>query len=129
MGFDGGGIRFGLEAERFCCCGIVLYAKGAANVLAGDFQGRYLQSDAFDPVVTEMTWSASRVVTILEVELGIGWQSCNGRWRVNAGYLFNGWLNAVQPDEIIRAGQTNNYDGMGNGLSFDGLTIRTEFRF
>jgi len=127
--FDGGGIRFGLEGERYCWGGFMLYAKGAANFVAGDFQGRYFQGDAFDPVVTEMTWSASRVVTILEVELGFGWQSCNGRWRANAGYVFNAWLNAVQPDEIIRAGQTNNFAGIGDGLSFDGLALRFAYRF
>jgi hypothetical protein len=130
VNFDGGGIRFGLEAERYCCCGFLLYAKGAANFLAGDFQGRYFQGDEIlDPTVVDVTWSASRVVTILEVELGIGWQSCDRRWRATAGYLFNGWLNAVQPDEMIRAAQTNELTGLGNGLSFDGLAVRGEFRF
>lgn len=129
VNFDGGGIRFGLDAEKHCCCGFLLYARGVANFLAGDFQGRYFQGDSFDPVVVDMTWSASRVVTVLEVELGVGWQSCDRRWRLTAGYVFNGWLNAVQPDEMIRAGQENDFGGVGDGLSFDGLVARLQYNF
>jgi hypothetical protein len=129
VNFDGGGIRLGLEGERRCWGCFLLYGKGVANFLAGDFNGRYFQSDAFDPVVADVRWSASRVVTILEAELGIGWQSCDCRCRVTAGYVFQGWLNAVQPDEMIQAGQTNNFAGLGDGLSFDGLAVRAEYRF
>ena len=42
--FDGGGIRFGLEAEKHNCRnGLMMYGKAIGSLVAGDFQADYQQ--------------------------------------------------------------------------------------
>lgn len=128
--FDGGGIRLGLEGERHSACtGFFVYGKGYASFLAGDFQARYLQTSSFDPVVVNTGWEAGRLVPILDLELGIGWQSYNGGLRLSAGYMVSGWYNVVTTDEWIKAVQSNNFVGLSDEMTFDGLAVRGEFRF
>ncbi len=134
VNFDGGGIRLGLEAERHAAChNIFLYGKASASLLGGEFRGNYLQGASTDPVIAETTWNEARFVSILDCELGVGWTSCNDHVRLSAGYMFSGWLNVVKTSEFISAVQANNYHGPnqvdGNGLVFDGLVTRAEFRW
>ena len=133
VNFDGAGLRFGLEAERYSPCRTVfLYGKAVASVLGGEFRGRYFQGSTYDPTIVETTWKEARCVTMLDCELGIGWASANGRMRASAGYMFSSWLNVVKSSEFISAVQANSYHGPdkidGNGLVFDGLVARFELR-
>jgi hypothetical protein len=130
VGFDGGGLRLGLDTERYAMarCWHV-YARGAASFVAGQFRTRYFQGDSFDPVVADTAWEAGRVVTILDIEAGLGWRSPNGHLRINAGYLFSSWLNTVTTDEFIRSVQTGTLVSSDDSLSFDGLTAGAELRF
>lgn len=128
--FDGGGIRLGLEGERHAAnTWLMVYGKAAASFVAGDFRAAYLeaQPDQFPSVDT--SWKAGRVVSMLDLELGAGWASPDGNFRVTAGYMLSGWFNVVKTSEWIRAVQTNDYVGLSDGISFDGLVLRTEFRF
>jgi hypothetical protein len=133
VSFHGGGLRFGVEAERFSLCsGWMVYGRSSASFLAGEFSADYLsQSDLFGGgVEIDTAWEAGRVVTLLDLELGLGWTSCGGRLHMSAGYMFSAWLNTVQLDEFIRAVQTNNFVELGgDSTSFDGLVVRGEFRF
>jgi hypothetical protein len=130
IGFDGGGIRLGLDAHRFALgrC-FYLYGRAAASFLAGQFRASYYQGQAFDPEVVNTRWEAGRVVTILDLETGLGWESPGGGLRWTAGYAFSGWLNAVGTDNLISATQTNDFGDMDDTLSFDGLTTGLELRF
>lgn len=129
--FDGGGIRLGLEAERYgpCGSGLMIYGRGFASFVAGDFQGRYAMGTGADPSVAETTWEAGRIVPILDLEAGVGWTSRRGHVRVSAGYMISAWLNAVQTAEFIEGVRENNMLGLGDGLTFDGLVARGEIRF
>ncbi len=128
--FDGAGIRFGLEGEkRSCNTGLMIYGKAIASVVAGDFQASYTQTDATDTVVANTSWKAGRVVTMADLELGAGWVSCNGCFRLTGGYTFSKWFNTVMVDEYISAVQNNNYVGLGDQMTFDGLVARAEVRF
>lgn len=134
--FDGGGIRLGLEGERRAHdCGLMVYGRSMVSCLAGEFRGEYLQGSTSDPTVVDTYWKAGRVVTILDIELGVGWVSSSGCFRVTGGYVFSSWLNVVKTNDLIGAVQTNNFDGLaggssfGTGLTFDGLTARAEFRW
>jgi hypothetical protein len=132
--FDGGGIRIGLDAERYAAnCGLLLYGKGAASLVAGKFQADYRQGSVQDPAIVETTWGAGRVVTMLDLELGVGWVSCGGRLRLTGGYLFSGWYDVVKPGDFIRGVQRNDYGGLSNvaenPLQFDGLVARAEWRW
>ncbi|NQT36986.1 MAG: hypothetical protein HQ581_05830, partial [Planctomycetes bacterium] len=128
--FDGGGIRFGLEGDRkIGDCGFLVYSRAAASLLGGNFRGRYVQSDNFRGTVANTGWSEDGVISILDLELGVGWTSRGGCVRLTTGYLFSGWFNALATDEFIQGVQTNNSVAVGDTLTFDGLSIRTEIRF
>ena len=55
--------------------------------------------------------------------------SCNGLVRLTAGYTFSKWFNTVMVDEYISAVQNNDYVGLGDNMTFDGLVTRAEIRF
>lgn len=130
VNFDGGGIRVGVDGERHAgAYGVFLYGKATANFVGGEFRGRYTQSSNVDPVIVDTSWTAGRLVSILDLELGAGWQSACGRWRLSAGYMVNSWLNVVTTDDWIGSVQTNNFGGLGSTMTFDGLVGRVEFRF
>lgn len=127
--FDGGGIRLGLEGERYLCGGaVMIYGRGTASFVAGEFDARYLQQNG--PVdLVDAGFSAARVVPILDLELGIGWTTCGGRLRFAGGYLFSAWYNVLKTDNFIQAVQGNSFVELGDALTFDGLVVRAEYRF
>jgi hypothetical protein len=128
--FDGGGIRLGLDGERaFRRCGWVLYGRGTASFVAGEFRARYQQFDAFQQSVVDTDWRSGRIVPILDVELGVGWIGPNDRFKFSAGYLVSAWFNAVKTDDFIKSVQTNDFRDSGDTLTFDGLTARVEYTF
>lgn len=133
LSFDGAGIRLGLECERHAKCGLMVYARGYASFLAGQVRGQYFQGGTFDPVVVDTYWKAGRVITVLDLELGLGWVSHNRRWTMQAGYLMSSWLNTINSDDLITAVQANQFGNLanaatfGSGMTFDGLTARIEY--
>ena len=128
--FDGGGVRFGLEGERRAACsGFLVYGTAAASFIGGEFRARYFQGESVDRSVVDTSWQAGRIVTILDLELGIGWTSASGCLRFTTGYLFSAWFNTVKTDEFINAVHANDFVGLGDTLTFDGLTARAELRF
>ncbi len=128
--FDGGGIRFGLEGERRAkCSGWRIYAKGNASFLGGEFSGTYAQSDAFAGNVVTAGWTDDRIVSILDAEIGVGYDCCNGCLRFSAGYLVSAWSNVVTTDDFIGSVQINDSSDVSDTLTFDGLTSRVEYRF
>jgi hypothetical protein len=134
VGFDGGGIRFGLDGERHHCCGFLLYGRGSISVVAGEFSATYFQADNFDREIVDTAWKAGRVVPIMDLELGAGWQSPCGHFRLTAGYNVAYWFNTVTTDQWIKSVQENDFVGQPDGMSydtitFDGLTARAEYRF
>jgi hypothetical protein len=133
MNFDGAGMRIGLDGMRFARnSGFLVYGKTSASFVAGELRGRYTQSSDVDPIIVDTTWKAGRVLTILEMELGVGWQSCDSRWRVTCGYMMASWNNAIPQNQWINAVQTNNFAGLSNTLNpitFDGFNTRLEYRW
>lgn len=131
INFDGGGIRFGLEGERYAKdTGVFGYAKGHASFVGGKFQADYLESNMpGTPVVASTQWEADRILSIVDLEAGLGWMSCNGRIRLSGGYLVSFWNGAVATDEFISAVQGNDFVDLGDGIAFDGLVGRVEFRY
>ncbi len=120
----------GLEGERYSNSRRwLVYGKTAASLVAGEFTADYRQGQSFDPMVVDTTWKADRVVPMLDLELGAGWQSRCGTWRITGGYAFNAWYNTVKTDEWIKSVQSNNFVGLGDGITFDGIVLRCEGRF
>jgi hypothetical protein len=128
--FEGVGLRLGFEAERHSCrSALRYYARGAANFLAGRFRANYFQGTTFDPSIVDTSWEAGRVVPTLDLELGVGWRSASDRVRVSVGYRVDAWFNMVTNEDFIFAVQQNNYLGLEDTMSFDGLVGQAEFRF
>ena len=128
--FDGGGLRLGLETERHSCRNkLHLYANGYASFMAGRFRANYFQGSAFDPEVVNAEWEAGRIVPILDLEAGVGWTSMGGKLSLSAGYLVSAWFNTVTTQDYVQAIQTNNYLGLSDTITFDGLQARIAYRF
>ncbi len=128
--FYGVGLRLGLEGERFSRSRRwLVYGKTAANMVAGSFTADYRQSQSFDPQVVDTTWKAGRIVPMLDLELGAGWQSRCGTWRITGGYLISAWYNTVTTDRWVKSVQSNNFVGLSDTMTFDGLVLRCEGRF
>jgi|GEM_PF-6616064 len=126
--FDGGGFRLGIEGERVSQrSGLLFYGQANASFLAGEFRAGYFQGNSSDPVIVNTSWKEARIVTIPEIELGIGWQNKSGRFRFTCGYMMSAWLDAVKTGDFIQAIQTNKYNGLNNKIQFDGLVMRTEY--
>ncbi|MCH8828453.1 MAG: hypothetical protein IID45_02635 [Planctomycetes bacterium] len=127
--FNGFGPRIGLEGERLLSNGIFLYGKGFLNVLMGEFDVEYSQANVFAGQQVFTGFNDDRVVTILEFELGVGWQSECGKYRVSAGYYFASWFNTLTTANTVNAIQMNNFADVEKAITFDGLTARAEIRF
>jgi hypothetical protein len=127
--FNGLGLRVGLEAERYAArTGLMVYGRAAASFMAGQFRGYYNESNS---VGTQLAtdWTADRVVPILEIELGTGWVSPTGHFRLSGGYLFNAWYNVLRSSDFIQGVQANSFSASGSTITFDGLVLRAEARF
>ncbi|MFO0914955.1 MAG: Lpg1974 family pore-forming outer membrane protein [Pirellulales bacterium] len=128
--FEGTGLRLGLEGAKFHSSNqMFVYANGFASFLAGRFRGTYFQGQSFDPEVVSTDWSGGRIVPVLDIEAGVGWQSRSGKLRINTGYMFSGWYNMVNTADFIGAVQANDLTQMSDLLSFDGWNLRAELRF
>lgn len=128
--FDGYGPRIGLETEKFVACShFFVYGRGTTSFLAGDVKALYTERNQSDPEIVNAPWEAGRIVTVAELELGAGWQSPHGRLRASVGYMVSGWFNMVTTANFINAVQTNEFDGIGDKVTFDGATARVEFRY
>lgn len=124
--FDGAGLRLGLEGERYTQSRRwFVYGKTAANLVAGEFTADYNQSNP----ATTTQWEAGRIVPMLDLELGTGWQSRCGTWRISGGYLVSAWYNTVTTDEWLDAVDKNSFVGLSDTMTFDGVVIRCEARF
>ncbi|MFW6124752.1 MAG: Lpg1974 family pore-forming outer membrane protein [Pirellulales bacterium] len=127
--FDGGGLRLGLEGERRVGCGLLVYGRGYASFVGGEFNTDYRQGDNFAGTVVDTGWEEDRVVSILDLELGVGWVSSGGRVRLSGGYSFSGWYDVIPTDELIEAVRTNDSTSVDDTLTFDGLVARAEVRY
>ncbi|MBL9122241.1 MAG: hypothetical protein JNG90_01325 [Planctomycetaceae bacterium] len=128
--FDGGGIQLGLDAERRSCrTGLLVYGRASSSFVVGQFNASYRQADATGVAIAANSFEAGRIVPMLDLELGIGWAGPGGRWRFTAGYVVNAWFNTISTNDYIQAVQANNFNGMSNTITFDGLTVRGTLQF
>ena len=133
--FEGAGVRVGLMREfRRPCSGCLLYTRGTASFLAGEFEADFLQiSDdalpADPPIESDTSWDSARIVPVLDLEVGVGWEGPSGRLRLTAGYLVSAWFNIVTLDEFNTAIRAQELDNVSSTATFDGLAARAELRF
>jgi len=130
--FDGTGPRFGLEHERLLGChGFMVFTRANVNFLAGSMIADYNQTNVFAGTQADTGLTETRIVTVPELELGAGWQSSCGRFRLTAGYYMAAWFNMMTTTEYLSTVRTtpNTFEPETKTLTLDGLTARAEYRF
>lgn len=127
--FEGIGPRFGLDGERRLGHGFLVYGRGFANFLIGDFNADYVQNNVFAGTLARTSFEDDRIVPVLEGELGLGWSSKSGCVRLMAGYLVSGWFNALSAGTFIDGVQSGQLNELDETLTFDGLAVRGELNF
>lgn len=129
--FDGAGLSFGLDAERHHPCnGLFVYGKSGASFLTGEYKATFRETNQFGAsAVVANDLIDYRLITILEAELGVGWQSRCGNWRWTAGWLVSAWTNTLTTTQYISGVQATEFDQLGETLAFSGLSSRLEWRY
>eukprot|EP00913_Durusdinium_trenchii_P023285 g21863.t1 len=127
--FDGLGSRAGLTGDWMLGKGFHLYGSGFLNFLAGQFNADFRQSNVFGGLQAATGYEDDRIVAQLETEIGIGWRSCCGRFRLAAGYYSAVWFNTITTHTYLSRVRSNNYTDMSDSLTFDGMTARVEIRW
>jgi len=128
ISFTGGGVRVGLEGERYAArSGLMVYGRTAASFMAGKFDANYTETGTSGTANSEIV--SDRVVPILELELGVGWVSPSGHFRISGGYLFNAWYNVMRTTDLVSAVQAGSYSSNLNTITFDGLVLHAEARY
>ena len=130
--FEGGGIRLGLEGERYLYCGsgLGVYGKAVGSLLGGRFQTDYMQVNEFNGVEALFASQEDRVVPIAEFEVGVRWTSQGGMVQWSGGYQFATWSNVVTTPEYINAVQQSTFVDISQDahdtITFDGLVTRLQ---
>lgn len=127
--FNGYGPRLALDYERINCKGWLMYVRGGVSLLAGRFDADYRQSSVFRGPQATAGISEDRIVPQWEMELGTGWESRNGAFRITAGYLMSAWTNVLTTPSFIDGIQAEELDNINETLTFDGLGIRAQVLF
>jgi hypothetical protein len=133
INFDGVGPRVGLDGQYHICGGFFGYAQGIFDVLFGQYRANYEQRNVFTGLVGQTSITSNRVVPILELEVGGGWQSAHGGFRVSGGYYVGSWFNTLTMTSlssgIIGTNFTTNGNNFRDNTTFDGLVLRCEIRY
>jgi hypothetical protein len=131
--FDGVGPRVGLDGKYHVCGGLFGYAQGITDILFGQYKANAEQRNVFTGLIGQTGITANRVVPILELEVGAGWQSHNGAIRVSGGYYVGAWFNTVTmtslANSISGTNFTTNSDNFRDNMTFDGFVLRFELRY
>ncbi|MEN1679584.1 MAG: Lpg1974 family pore-forming outer membrane protein [Planctomycetota bacterium] len=128
--FSGGGLKAGANIERIILPGLLVYGKLKAAAMSGRASADYnLQNTSTRVTLGQARWEDNRVVSHVEYELGVTMRTSSDRLRLSAGYQFQHWGNVISTSDFIDAVQADNYTGLGDTLSFDGLVLRIEGRF
>jgi hypothetical protein len=128
--FTGIGMRFGMQGERLWPkVNVFVYGTGVANFLFGEFDASYVQSSTLNGIEAFTSWSAGRIVPVIDLEFGAGWLGINRHLRLSAGYRVSTWFNVVKTEDWIWAAQNHDFRNLDGTLTFDGLVGRAEWLF
>lgn len=132
VNFDGVGPRFGLDGNWQLPKGFFLHGKASVSLLGGEYRANYSDTSptATATPIVATTWNEACLTSVVDGELGFGWQNCDGRIRFMAAYSISDWCNTVKPSDFIAGVQANNYRAANQlgqtALIFDGFAVRAE---
>ncbi|MCG8652446.1 MAG: Lpg1974 family pore-forming outer membrane protein [Pirellulales bacterium] len=128
--FDGFGLMAGLDFERYSCnTGLSIYGSAVGSALAGEWNADYIDIPQLGGGQVANDYKDFRVTPLLELELGLAWQSKCGRARVNAGYMTSAWYDSLSSRAYIDAVRLGRYIDVGETITFSGLVLGGELRF
>lgn len=128
--FNGGGLRAGLDGQRFLARGLRVYGRAFTSLLSGRANSLYtMRNNSTEADLAIAEWSDNRAIALTELELGVAKSFACDRFQISAGYLMQQWDNVVTTSEFIDAVQADNYTNLNDNLGFDGLTVRLEGRW
>jgi hypothetical protein len=128
--FSGIGLRFGIEGERLWPkVGVFVYGTSVVNFLFGEFDANFVQANTFNGTEAFTSWSAGRIVPVVDFEFGAGWLGVDRHLRLSAGYRVSTWFNVVKTEDWIWAAQNHDFRNLDGTLTFDGLVGRAEWLF
>ena len=101
-----------------------------ASFVGGEFRTDYREKNQFGGAVAVMSdYEDYRLMSILESEVGVSWQSTSGRFSVHGGYQVMGWFEAITTADLINAVHQIAFNDLGDLIMFGGLVLRAEARF
>lgn len=127
--FHGYGPRIAADYERMSSRGLLTYFRGGASLLMGRFDADFQQTSVFSGTQATAGIFEDRIVPQFELELGTGWQSPEGAFRITAGYLVSAWSNIVTTPAFIDGVQAQELDDISETITFGGLAVRAEVLF
>jgi hypothetical protein len=128
--FFGFGPQVGLNLEVGLGCGFWVFSSARSSFLIGEFRSNSIQRNDLSTAIQSIAgFEDDRLVTQLELQLGAGWQGCDGRLRLMVGYYLGSWLNVVSTQSFIEAIRNDKFKDVDDSLTIGGLTARIEARF
>jgi hypothetical protein len=128
--FDGGGLKAGIDGERWLGHGLSVYGRLTGAVMTGRFSSRYsMFNETTQSQMAAANWKDDRAISNVEYEFGLALTSMDCHWRASVGYMLSYWDNLVTTPEFITAVQNDNYTRVGDSMTFDGGVSRIEFRY
>lgn len=127
--FSGFGPKIAADYENQNENGMLIYCRGGASLLFGQFDARYSQTSVFRGLEAANGISEDRIVPQLDLEFGTGWESANGAIRITAGYFISCWHNVLTTPAFIDGVQAGELDDIDETISFDGLAVRAEILY
>ncbi len=128
--FDGFGLTGGLDFERYSPrSGLSIYGRTLASLLAGEWDASYRQTNQLGGGVIANRYEDFRVTPVLEAELGLAWTSPQDRCRLHAGMQISGWYDSISTRSYVDGVRNGTLTGVGETITFSGLTTGMEWRF
>lgn len=126
--FVGAGPRVGFEARRSFGDGrFSVFARNHGSLLMGDYEVESSNTlSAPAPFRAAQSASMTRLVPVLETELGASWNAADSL-RLSAGWLYQAWFDMGTSGGQFGGFFTGADDA--NIMSFDGLVLRAEVMF
>lgn len=131
--FQGIGPRVGVESDCWIKGGLAAYGKAYVNFLLGDVTTEYSQRNLFQEQLANTGLRETRLVTNVELELGVSYSCCCDHLRLSAGYMISSWSNMVTTGSLVDSVQNNTFNqnrtNLRDTLILDSIVARVEVRF
>jgi hypothetical protein len=125
--FDGGGVRVGVDGSWTVGRGFSLFSRAFGSLMIGDFRTNLLETNGAGAfVITDVTEHYWKVVPVLELAVGAGWE--NNWLRVRAGYELTNWFGLVDSPDIVHD-FSNKLSHRTSDLSLDGLMVSLQVMY